>query len=71
MAKIYEALGRADSAAELRAEAGALFRKFNETFWNEAEGFYAYTLDGMGTQRRTVCSSAFRPDRGIGEGRFP
>ena len=46
MAQVHDALGNADRAAELRAKARALFTKFNETYWNEAEGFYAFTLDG-------------------------
>jgi glycogen debranching enzyme len=27
-------------------KAAALFKKFNEVFWNEELGFYAYLLDG-------------------------
>jgi glycogen debranching enzyme len=46
MAFIYDELGRHDRAKHLREKALALFRKFNEVFWNEELGFYAYTLDG-------------------------
>ena len=46
MAEIYEVLGNAGRAAQLRDKAAALFKKFNEVFWNEEKGIYAYTLDG-------------------------
>ena len=55
MAEIYDELGDHARAGELRQKAGALFRKFNEVFWNEAGGFYAYTLDG---DKRPVFSVA-------------
>jgi glycogen debranching enzyme len=46
MAEIYEELGDHKRAAELRQKARLLFRRFNEVFWNEEGGFYAFTLDG-------------------------
>ena len=46
MAEVYDELGKPDRAAGLRAKAQELFQKFNEVFWNEEAGFYAYTLDG-------------------------
>ncbi len=46
MAQIYDELGKPDRAEELRRKAATLFRRFNEVFWDEARGFYAYTLDG-------------------------
>ncbi len=46
MAEIHDELGNDARAAELRQKAADLFRKFNEVFWDEASGFYAYTLDG-------------------------
>lgn len=46
MAEIYEELGNETRAAELRHKAQMLFRRFNEVFWNEEGGFYAFTLDG-------------------------
>jgi glycogen debranching enzyme len=46
MAEVFEALGRPDKAAEMRAKAQALFDKFNEVFWDEGFGGYAYALDG-------------------------
>jgi glycogen debranching enzyme len=46
MAEIYEEIGQHDRARHLREKAAALFQKFNELFWSEELGFYAYTLDG-------------------------
>jgi glycogen debranching enzyme len=46
MAEIYDTLKRPDRAAELRNKAEVLYRRFNEEFWDEATGFYAYALDG-------------------------
>ena len=46
MAEIYDELGNKRRANDLRKKAGALFEKFNEAFWDEGSGFYAYALDG-------------------------
>jgi len=46
MAEIYDALGRADRADDMRTKATALFDKFNEVFWDEVWGGYAFALDG-------------------------
>ena len=46
MAEVFDALGRLDRSRALRAKAGALFDHFNEAFWDEELGFYAYALDG-------------------------
>jgi glycogen debranching enzyme len=46
MAELYEALGKPDRAQTLRAKAATLFERFNEAFWDEKLGFYAYALDG-------------------------
>lgn len=53
MADIYSALHRHDDARALHAKAADLFRKFNETFWDETGGFYAFMLDG---EKRPVFS---------------
>jgi hypothetical protein len=45
-----------------------LFQKFNETFWNEAEGFYAYALDG---EKRPVLSIASNPGQCLWSGIVP
>lgn len=68
MAEIYDALGRPDRAAELRGQAAQLFRRFNEVFWNEAEGFYAYALDG---EKRPVLSVASNPGHCLWSGIVP
>ena len=46
MAEVFDALGKPDRATELRAKAAALFTKFNDVFWDEESGYYAYMLDG-------------------------
>jgi glycogen debranching enzyme len=46
MAEIYDELEDKRRAKRLRKKAAALFKAFNETFWDEASGFYAYALDG-------------------------
>ena len=45
-------------AAELRAKAAALFERFNEAFWDEEFGFYAFCLDG---EKKPVLSVASNP----------
>ena len=57
MAEAFEALGDAPRAAALNAKADALYARFNEVFWNEAEGFYAYCLDGDKQPVWTVASN--------------
>jgi glycogen debranching enzyme len=58
MAEVFDALGRPDRGAELRAKAAALFERFNEAFWDEESGFYAYALDGEKKKVLTVASNA-------------
>src|SRR6516162_5850438 len=58
MAEIYDEIGRHDRAKNLREKAAALFQKFNEVFWNEELGFYAYTLD---SGKKPVFSIASNP----------
>ena len=57
MAQIYDALGNEKRAAALRAKAAALFKHFNEAFWDEASGYYAYALDGEKKQVLSVVSN--------------
>jgi glycogen debranching enzyme len=57
MAEVFDALGRADRGAELRTKAAALFERFNEAFWDEESGFYAYALDGEKKKVLTVASN--------------
>jgi glycogen debranching enzyme len=71
MAEIFEAFGDAARAAALRARAAELFARFNDAFWNEALGFYAFALDGDKRQVLSVASNVghclwtglIRPDR--------
>jgi glycogen debranching enzyme len=58
MAEVFDALGKSDRAQELRAKAAALFAHFNEAFWDEELGFYAYALDGEKKKVLTVASNA-------------
>ena len=58
MAEVFDALGKPDRAQALRAKAGALFDHFNEAFWDEELGFYAYALDGEKKKVLTVASNA-------------
>src|SRR5215471_14280925 len=57
-AEAFDALGKPERAKELRAKAAALFTRFNEAFWDEELGFYAYALDGEKRKVRTVASNA-------------
>src|SRR6516162_7382005 len=58
MAEVFEALGKPDRAKALRAKAAALFERFNDAFWDEELGFYAYALDGDKKKVLTVASNA-------------
>src|SRR3984957_15122082 len=55
MAEIYDELGNTRRANVLRKKAAALFEKFNEDFWDEQSGFYAFALDG---DKKKVLSAA-------------
>jgi glycogen debranching enzyme len=46
MAEIYDELDNKRRANQLRKKAALLFKQFNEVFWDEKSGFYAYALDG-------------------------
>jgi glycogen debranching enzyme len=62
VADVYEALGQAARAAELRAQAAALRAAFNERFWVESEQFLAMALDG---EKRPVASVSSNPAHGL------
>ena len=55
MAELYDELGNKRRANALRKKAAALFKQFNEAFWDDDLGFYAYALDG---EKRKVLSVA-------------
>jgi glycogen debranching enzyme len=57
MAEAFDALGKPDRAKELRAKAAALFKRFNDAFWDEELGFYVYALDGDKNKVLTVASN--------------
>ena len=68
MAEVYDELGKPERAAALRAKAATLFRQFNEAFWDEETGFYAYMLDG---EKRKVLSVASNPGHLLWSGIVP
>jgi len=57
MADIYDELGEKRRANRLRKKAAILFKKFNEVFWDETSGFYAYALDGDKKKVLSVASN--------------
>ena len=58
MAEVFDALGKPGRAQKLRAKARELFDRFNEAFWDEELGFYAYALDGDKKKVLTIASNA-------------
>ena len=58
MAEVFDALGKPERANALRAKASALFDRFNQAFWDEELGFYAYALDGEKKKVLTIASNA-------------
>jgi glycogen debranching enzyme len=44
-------------ANRLRKKAAALFKRFNEVFWDEKSGFYAFALDGDKKKVLSVASN--------------
>jgi len=57
MAEIYDELGNKRRANALRKKAAALFKRFNEAFWDEKSGFYAFALDGEKKKVLSVVSN--------------
>jgi glycogen debranching enzyme len=57
MAEIYDELDNKRRANQLRKKAALLFKKFNEVFWDEKSGFYAYALDGDKKKVLSVASN--------------
>jgi glycogen debranching enzyme len=68
MAEVFDELGQPDRAAGLRQKAAELFRRFNEAFWDEASGFYAYALDG---DKRPVLTVVSNPGHCLWSGIVP
>jgi glycogen debranching enzyme len=57
-AEVFDELGKPRRAGDLRRKAAALFKQFNEIFWDEDSGFYALALDGEKKKVLTVASNA-------------
>jgi glycogen debranching enzyme len=57
MAEIYDELDNKRRANALRKKAAILFKKFNEVFWDEESGFYAFALDGEKKKVLSVASN--------------
>ena len=57
IAEVYDAVGEAERAVELRDQAAALRVAFNEAFWNPQEGTFALALDGRKRQVASVTSN--------------
>jgi glycogen debranching enzyme len=57
MAEAFQYFGRIDSAEKLRRKAAELREKFEDLFWSESTGFYAYALDGQKRQVQTIASN--------------
>jgi len=68
MAEIYDALDQREHAGALRAKAARLFQRFNDIFWDERNGFYAYLLDG---RKRPVWTVASNPGHLLFSGIVP
>jgi glycogen debranching enzyme len=57
MAEIYDELDDRWRANALRRKAASLFKKFNEKFWDDKSGFYAFALDGEKKKVLSVTSN--------------
>ena len=57
MAEIYEELAQHERARTLRAKAAVMFQNFNDAFWDEESGFYAFMLDGGKCKVLSVASN--------------
>jgi glycogen debranching enzyme len=58
MAELFDAFGEVDRAADLRRRAADLQERFEERFWCEDIGFYAFALDPDKQPVRTIASNA-------------
>jgi glycogen debranching enzyme len=57
MAEAFQCFGDETLARSLRKKAAALRQKFEELFWCEETGFYAYALDGDKRPVKTIVSN--------------
>lgn len=58
MAEVFQALGEEQRARELLQQADVLKRSFNQAFWMEDEGCYAFGLDPEKRQITSIASNA-------------
>jgi glycogen debranching enzyme len=58
MAEVFDVLDERDRSAALRGKAADLQRRFEQRFWCEDLGFYAYGLDPDKQPIRTIASNA-------------
>jgi glycogen debranching enzyme len=68
MAQVFDALGKPARARGLRTKAKRLFERFNDAFWDEEAGFYAFCLDG---EKRKIMSIASNPGHCLWSGIVP
>jgi len=68
MAQIFDALGKKARARALRKKAKDLFERFNDAFWDEKSGYYAFALDG---DKKQVLSVASNPGQCLWTGIVP
>jgi glycogen debranching enzyme len=57
MADAFQHFGQLEAARRLRQKAADLRRRFEELFWCEESGFYAYALDGDKRPVQTIASN--------------
>ncbi len=57
MAEILDFLGDSSAARDLKNQAEELKRRFNDTYWMDDEGFYAFALDPEKRQVKTIASN--------------
>lgn len=62
MADVFEAMGKPQRATELRTQAAALKKRFNEAFWMEEEEYFAGALD---REKRQVGSIVSNPGHAL------
>lgn len=58
MAEIFQALGEPERAKKLLRQANALKQRFNQAFWMESEGCFAFGLDPEKQQITSISSNA-------------